>query len=285
MRVVLLGGAPGVGKTTTARRLMEFAQAGPDLVQWVDVDALWFHRPWRVDERTKAMVEANIRAVADHAAQAGVDVLLITWVFHKAEVHRIVAGLLPPGSEITTVQLHAGHEVWARRYMGDPERGGGPLARHEEGYTQTHAVPVDHVVKTDGLTPIEVADAVALAIGGALARRADQGASLAQTGAITRVAGPDSRVTPWAEPHSSGLSRGRTTVRVATSPWPRPLVTVPEAKFLTRINILDVNARFTQGIANNRLHLVRIDGRKPFCSSYQVVYDFGDITFIVFLTH
>jgi chloramphenicol 3-O-phosphotransferase len=165
MRVVLLGGAPGIGKTTTARRMMEFAQAGPDLVQWVDVDALWFHRPWRVDERTKAMVEANIRAVADHAAQAGVDVLLITWVFHTADLHRIVAGLLPPGSEITSVQLHAGHEVWTRRYMGDPERGGGPLVHHEEGYTETHAVPVDHVVKTDGLTPIEVANAVALAIG------------------------------------------------------------------------------------------------------------------------
>ena len=189
MRVVLLGGAPGIGKTTTARRLMEFAQAGPDLVQWIDVDALWFHRPWRVDERTKAMVHANIRAVADHAAQAGVDVLLITWVFHTADMHRLVAGLLPPGSEITSVQLHAGHEVWTRRYTGDPERGGGPLAYHEEGYTEAHAVPVDHVVNTDGLTPIEVADAVALAIGGALARRVNWEASLAQTGAITTVAG------------------------------------------------------------------------------------------------
>jgi hypothetical protein len=49
--------------------------------------------------------------------------------------------------------------------MGDPERGGGPLVQHEEGYREAHAVPVDHVVKTDGLTPIEVATAVALAIG------------------------------------------------------------------------------------------------------------------------
>jgi hypothetical protein len=70
-----------------------------------------------------------------------------------------VAGLLPPGSEITSVQLHAGHEVWTRRYTGDPERGGAPLARHEEGYRAAHAVPVDHVVKTDDLTPVEVADA------------------------------------------------------------------------------------------------------------------------------
>jgi hypothetical protein len=163
MRVVLLGGAPGIGKTTTARRLMELAQAGPELVQWVDVDALWFHLPWTVDERWKAMVQANLRAVADHAAQAGVDVLLITWVFPTADVHRIVAGLLPPGSKITSVQLRAGHEAWTRRFTADPER---PSLNdnYERGYTACQAVPGDHVVETDGLTPIEVADAVALAI-------------------------------------------------------------------------------------------------------------------------
>jgi hypothetical protein len=163
VRVVLLGGAPGIGKTTTARRLMELAQAGPELVQWVDVDALWFHLPWTVDERWKAMVQANIRAVADHAAQAGVDVLLITWVFPTADVHRIVAGLLPPGSKITSVQLRAGHEAWARRFTADPER---PSLNddYEKGYTACQAVPGDHVVETDGLTPIEVANAVALAI-------------------------------------------------------------------------------------------------------------------------
>jgi hypothetical protein len=164
VRVVLLGGAPGIGKTTTARRLMELAQAGPELVQWVDVDALWFHLPWTVDERWKAMVEANIRAVAGHAAQAGVDVLLITWVFPTADVHRIVAGLLPPGSKVTSVQLRAGHEAWARRFTADPER---PSLNdnYERGYTACQAVPGDHVVETDGLTPIEVANAVALATG------------------------------------------------------------------------------------------------------------------------
>jgi hypothetical protein len=163
MRAVLLGGAPGIGKTTTARRLMELVQAGPELVQWVDVDALWFHLPWTVDERWKAMVEANIRAVADHAAQAGVDVLLVTWVFPTADVHRIVAGLLPPGSKITSVQLRAGHEVWTRRFTADPER---PSLNddYEKGYRACQAVPGDHVVETDGLTPIEVANAVALAI-------------------------------------------------------------------------------------------------------------------------
>jgi hypothetical protein len=38
------------------------------------------NQPWRVDKRTRGMVQANIRAVAEHAAQAGVDILGITWV-------------------------------------------------------------------------------------------------------------------------------------------------------------------------------------------------------------
>ena len=48
MRLALVGGAPGIGKTSVARRLLEIAIAGRTLVQWVDVDALWLHQPWRV---------------------------------------------------------------------------------------------------------------------------------------------------------------------------------------------------------------------------------------------
>ena len=83
MRIVLLGGAPGVGKSTTARELLRGAASGSLLVQWVDVDALWSHQPWRVDEVTTAMLQANLRAVMSHAAAAAVDVLIVTWVFHK----------------------------------------------------------------------------------------------------------------------------------------------------------------------------------------------------------
>ncbi|MEO6086985.1 MAG: hypothetical protein ABIQ18_28125 [Umezawaea sp.] len=81
MRAVMLGGAPGVGKSSVARHLLTLAENEPDLVQWVDVDHLWLHQPWRVDERMKKMVQANLRAVACHAAEADVDILLITWVF------------------------------------------------------------------------------------------------------------------------------------------------------------------------------------------------------------
>lgn len=158
--MVMLGGAPGIGKSTAARRLLELAQGGPDLVQWVDVDSLWLHQPWRVDERMTTMMRANLRAVAGHAAQAGVDVLLITWVFQSAEMHHLVTTLLPPGSRTTSVQMHARYDTWSRRFAMDPER---PSLDefYRSRYAAAQETPADHVVETDGLTPIEVARRVA----------------------------------------------------------------------------------------------------------------------------
>ena len=139
---------------------MELAEGGPRLVQWVDVDCLWLHQPWRVDERTTGMVHANIRAVADHAARAGVDILVITWVFQSAEMHRLVAGLLPSTVTSMSIQLHAARETWQRRFEGDPDRRG-INEYYRERYASAQATPADHVIDTDGLTPIEVARRVA----------------------------------------------------------------------------------------------------------------------------
>lgn len=160
----MLGGAPGVGKSTVARRLLSLAEDGPELVQWVDVDALWLHQPWRVDERMRAMVQANLRAVADHAAQAGVDVLVITWVFQSADMHRLVASLLPPATTNVSIQLHAAWEAWRRRFEADPERGG-LNEFYQRRYEAAQATPCDHVVQIDGLAPVDVARRVAALIG------------------------------------------------------------------------------------------------------------------------
>lgn len=146
---------------------MRLAERGPSLVQWVDVDYLWLHQPWRVDERMKTMVEANLRAVADNAAQAGVDVLLITWVFQSTEMHRLVAGLLPPAVTSVSVQLLASQEAWRRRFEADPERG--EVNEFYRGqYASAQDTPADHVIETDDLTPIEVARRVGeiLSLGG-----------------------------------------------------------------------------------------------------------------------
>lgn len=164
MRTVMLGGAPGVGKSSVAGKLLELAQDGPHLVQWVDVDSLWLHQPWRVDERMTTMVQSNLRAVAGHASQAGVDVLLITWVFQSAEIHRLVTGLLPAGAATVSVQLHADQDTWVRRFEADSRRPG-LNDFYRSRYVAAQATPADHVVDTGAMTPIEVARQVTALIG------------------------------------------------------------------------------------------------------------------------
>jgi hypothetical protein len=164
VRAVMLGGAPGIGKTAAARRLLRLAEAGPLLVQWVDVDALWLHQPWRTDEPMTSMLRANLRAVADNGARAGVDVLVITWVFQSVDMHRLVLSLLPAGTAAVSVQLHASEGTWRRRFEADPERP--PVSEfYQHRYEQAQDVAADHVVDTDGLTPGEIAGRVATAAG------------------------------------------------------------------------------------------------------------------------
>lgn len=100
-RVVMLGRVPDLGKSSVARYLLKLAESRPGLLQWDDVGALWLHQPWRGDERMTAMMRANLRAVADHAAHGGVD----------TEMHRLITSLLPAASTAVSVQLHAAREL------------------------------------------------------------------------------------------------------------------------------------------------------------------------------
>ncbi|MEV4637841.1 AAA family ATPase [Actinoplanes sp. NPDC049548] len=164
MLTVMLGGAPGVGKSTVAERLLELAQDGQHLVQWVDVDSLWLHQPWRVDDRMKAMVQANLRAVASHASEAEVDILLITWVFQSSEFHHLITGLLPAGTATMSVQLRAGEDTWVRRFEADPRRPG-LNDFYWSRFAAAQATATDYTIETDGVTPTEVALRLAALVG------------------------------------------------------------------------------------------------------------------------
>jgi predicted kinase len=160
VQVVLLGGAPGVGKSTVARRLLDICASGAVLVQWVDVDSLWLHQPWRVDERMTSMLRANLRAVIGNACETGVEVLLLTWVFQSDEMHGQVAALLPPGVTTVSIQLRADAETWRARFDADPDR---PAVNDffRARYEGAQSTPVDHVVQTDQLSAVGVARQVA----------------------------------------------------------------------------------------------------------------------------
>jgi hypothetical protein len=164
MRVVLLGGAPGVGKSTVAKCLLDLAATRSELLQWVDVDALWLHQPWRVNDRTKTMLHANLRAIVANAHEAGVEVLLITWVFQSVEMHHVITALLPGDAVVLSVQLHASFDTWVRRFESDISR---PAVNDffRDRYAAAQATSTDHVVDTDDVDAGEVARIVARLVG------------------------------------------------------------------------------------------------------------------------
>jgi hypothetical protein len=149
-----------MGKSTVARRLLEIFAAGTVLVQWVDVDALWLHQPWRVAQRLKSMLQANLRAIAGNAYEAGVEVLLITWIFQSTEMHGLVTALLRNGVTTVSVQLRASADTWLARFEADPNL---PAVNDffRTRYGGAQATPADHVLETDQLDAFHVAHRVA----------------------------------------------------------------------------------------------------------------------------
>jgi chloramphenicol 3-O-phosphotransferase len=164
MRVVLVGGAPGVGKSTVARRLLHIAARGRSLVQWVDVDALWLHQPWRVDERTKRMVQSNLAAVMANAQIAGVDVLVVTWVFQGPEMHDLVRRLAPRETSFVSIQLLVDETTWRARFGSGGNR---PAldAFYVSRYVGAQSTAADHFVDTTELDPLRTAETLADILG------------------------------------------------------------------------------------------------------------------------
>ena len=165
MRIVLLGGAPGIGKTTVGREILRIAGNCSVLVQWVDVDALWAHQPWRVDDVTVAMVHANLRAVTANAAEAQMQVLVITWVFQDTSMHDLLRPLAPAESTILTVQLTLSEQLWRRRFAADATRPDLIDAFFLNRYEQAQSTVADQIIDVGGLTVAAVAAEVCEAAG------------------------------------------------------------------------------------------------------------------------
>lgn len=162
MQLVLLGGAPGVGKSTAAHYLLEevYRRGGDVLVQWIELEGLWRHQPWQVNDRTTQLRDENLRAVLANAERMDVDTVVVTWVFETIQQYDLVGALAPADVDVTTVQLMASEKVWRLRFGSDPLRR--PVADIDVQRWANHSsIGSDHVILTDDLDGPAVGRALA----------------------------------------------------------------------------------------------------------------------------
>lgn len=152
-RLLLLGGPPGVGKTTVAPLLAD--RLAP--CAWVEGDELWRMSPTVITDRTRAMVEANIAGVLTQFLAAAYERVFLSWVLHRRDlVERILAATVTDGVDARVVHLVATPEVLQSRLAGRTTS----VAVALERLASIRALSYEQI-DTTTLTPDEVADRVA----------------------------------------------------------------------------------------------------------------------------
>ena len=118
-KLIFIGGAPGIGKSTVAGLLLK------DLENcvWLDGDDLWRMNPFIVDDKTKAMVEKNISFVLDSFIQAQFSYILFTWVLHMDSIADVIlSGIDQSGYDFRHYTLICDEESLKERLSIDVDR-------------------------------------------------------------------------------------------------------------------------------------------------------------------
>jgi LDH2 family malate/lactate/ureidoglycolate dehydrogenase len=118
-RVIVINGAPGVGKTETARRLIARC---PERAALIDTDALVGIHPWHIDDAFYALVGANLRTCLANYRAWGARVVVISGVFIPEGIYAQVRPLLE-AEEYTWsfYALQARPDTLRARILADPK--------------------------------------------------------------------------------------------------------------------------------------------------------------------
>jgi LDH2 family malate/lactate/ureidoglycolate dehydrogenase len=164
MRIVVLTGAPGAGKTTAARALIELCPLRAGLVE---TDAMAAIHPWRVDDDFHRLVGDNLRACLRNYRDWGAGHVVLAGVVVPDGIYRELEPLLgEAGFEWQFYGLKAAPEALRQRIWRDPKPQE-PAQRERWMFLDQviESIPGIHLVDTTGRRPEEIAATIAAAEG------------------------------------------------------------------------------------------------------------------------
>ena len=102
MTLIIINGAPGIGKTTVGRLLHNQLSHSA----FLDGDDVWRINPFEVNDKTKSLVEKNIAQVLRNYFEAGYAYVILAWVLHQqSSIDRLISNLddLKPKTHVFTL--------------------------------------------------------------------------------------------------------------------------------------------------------------------------------------
>ncbi|MCC6831757.1 MAG: AAA family ATPase [Thermoleophilia bacterium] len=162
MRVLLVTGPPGSGKTTVLMAIGDLLEAGPRPYALVDLDWLAWVRPDPARATVREVLTWNLASALASFRDAGIREVVASRFLPDPGHLEAVEAALPPGATLTVVRLEVPAAVIARRLArrDAPDDRDGHLAMARD------AVPVPGAVDVDGdAPPAEVASRILAAAG------------------------------------------------------------------------------------------------------------------------
>ncbi|MFJ8047976.1 AAA family ATPase [Streptomyces luteogriseus] len=149
--VLLLTGAPGVGKTEVSRRLVGRL---PGRVALIDLDAIAAIHPWRADDTLFDLMSGNLTALLPAYLSWGADYIVVAGVVVPGMVYDRLHGLFTDERlQWRIYGLRAGPTALAERIRRDTKYQDGEARMADSGLDSlVGAIPGVIQIDTDGLT-------------------------------------------------------------------------------------------------------------------------------------
>lgn len=120
-KLILIGGAMGIGKTTIGQYLVEKRL---DNAVFLDGDWCWYMHPWVFNEENKKMVLRNIQFLLNSfIANSSLENIVFVWVMHQQEIIDDLLSGLHGDYELYSFSLTATKDELTKRFSKDIDAG------------------------------------------------------------------------------------------------------------------------------------------------------------------